>query len=140
MYDTEWLNIYLITNDYDKFDTHTHIGSVSDLMHRIDQHNGRAPGGPQDTKRAAGYWNIMFYMRIPPIRNFSCRDLVSTFNKKRGLDSRCKAMFKFATSTRSEFKISRLLIHESSKYYSEKITTLLLGKYPEDDLHSVLMD
>jgi hypothetical protein len=140
LYNNEWLNIYLITNDCETFDTHTHAGSVSDLIKRVKQHNGEIPGGPQDTKRAAGYWTLMFYMRIPPIRNFSCRELVKTFNKKRGLASRCKDMIEFAMENMTEFKVSRSFLDKNHKNYCEIVESLLRKKFTQNELDTLTMN
>lgn len=139
MYDVEWINIYIITNDCVNFDTHTHIGSASDIFKRMKQHNGLMPGGPQDTKRAAGYWNLVFYMRVPPIRNFSCKDIVKNFDTFRGLPSRCENMLTFALETRAPFQISRTLLEKGHKNYSQSIDEMIHKRFDRSKIQELFI-
>lgn len=132
MYESDWVNIYIIANDCENFDTHTHIGSVSDVNKRMKQHNGEVPGGPQDTKRAAGFWELAFYMKIPPLRNFSCKEIVKKYDTYRGLSSRCENLLLFALDIRAEFKISSSIIDKKSKYYCENIESILREHITDD--------
>lgn len=139
MYEDDWINIYIIANDCENFDTHTHIGSVSDVGKRMKQHNGEIAGGPQDTKRAAGYWELAFYMKIPPLRNFSCKEIVKKYDTYRGLSSRCENLLLFALDIRAEFKISHTIMNKSSKYYCENIEPILREHLTEEQFQTVLI-
>lgn len=139
MYENDWINIYIIANDCENFDTHTHIGSVSDVNKRMKQHNGEIAGGPQDTKRAAGYWELAFYMKIPPLRNFSCKEIVKKYDTYRGLSSRCENLLLFALDVRAEFKIAATIIDKTNKYYCENIEPILKEHLTEEQFRNVLI-
>lgn len=133
------VNIYIITNNFEDFDTQTHVGAHSKLLSRFKQHNAVIPGGPQGTKRAAGYWNMIFYMKIPPMRNFSCRDIVKQIDISRGLTSRCKKMILFAMSIRAEFRISPLILDKSSVYYSEVVEEMINECYTKEEIEKLMI-
>jgi hypothetical protein len=135
-----WLQIYIIVNDCDNFDTHTHIGSVNWAYIRLLQHNGVIQGGPQDTKRASGHWTLAFYMDIPPFRNFTCDDIVSDCNRKRGLASRCEHMLQVAMELGASFKISKKLLDTGSKFFRQNVKDIVTMNFGEDELRGVLFD
>lgn len=139
MYDNRTINIYIITNDFEDYDTQTHVGSHSDLVKRFKQHNGEIPGGPQNTKRAAGYWNVIFYMKIPPIRNFSCVDIVRQIDLSRGLPSRCRKMVLFALAIRAEFKISRHVLEKGHQFYTQVVDEIIRDRFNEKQIQSLFL-
>jgi hypothetical protein len=48
-----WLCIYVIANDCSFRTLHAWVGCNSDVFTRLDQHNGKIPGGPAATRKAA---------------------------------------------------------------------------------------
>lgn len=135
-----WLQVYVIVNDCENFDTHTHIGSVNWAVIRLLQHNNLIYGGPQDTKRAAEHWTLAFYMEIAPFRNYAIEDLVYECNQKRGLASRCEYMFEVARELGARYRIAEALIDKNSQFYRPTIVDLVNTRIPREELNQVLFD
>lgn len=140
MYICNEVSIYIITNDFEDYDTQTHVGCTSQLEKRFRQHNGDLPGGPQNTKRAAGHWSLIFYMKIPPLRNYSCKDIIKQIDISRGLPSRCKKMLNFARDIGAEFKISPLILRHGSIYYSEVVEDIITKNYTKEEIKGLLIN
>jgi hypothetical protein len=89
--------VYGLVNECDKCATHTHIGCTEStkILRRIGQHNGYVPGGPSETKRADGKWRLMFYLIVPPYRNYSSQEIKIGKNR-RGWQSKCKGTIEMA--------------------------------------------
>lgn len=125
-----WNHLYLLVNDCKSFDTHTHVGSTAWSQIRILQHNSCIPGGPQDTKRASGFWNLVMWVEIPPFRNFRMQDFINQCNSCRGIDSKCRELLVLAIETRSKFSFSKKLIEDNSSIKSVKFSEKM-GQYLE---------
>jgi hypothetical protein len=126
-----WLKIYVLANNCESFATHTHIGCVQNVIRRVDQHNGLITGGPSETKRAEGHWKLMFYMILPPYRNYSSKDIKKICKSGRGWASRCTKTLELAMTRDLEFRISKDIFDENSKYYTESIVKTL-NEYMDD--------
>lgn len=124
-----WLFIYGLVNECDKSTRHTHIGCTesSKIIRRIQQHNGLIPGGPPETKRADGYWKLMFYLVVPPYRNYSSSEIKKEGKNKRGWQSKCKRSLEMAIERGLEFRISREALDEKSRYFAKDINSLLIS-------------
>jgi len=131
-----WLELYLQVNDCKNFDTHTHVGCVAWAMMREKQHNGEIPGGPQDTKRAMEFWKMMFYLIIPPFRNFSVHDIIQECNSKRGLASRCDYLLGVSKNMGLDFRISVQVLDKRSKFYCPSVRQLLCDNLSLDELRA----
>lgn len=116
-----WLCVYILANDCPSFATHTHVGCVSEMYKRIQQHNGIIQGGPSETKRAVGHWKLMLYLELPPYRNYSSSEIILECEAGRGWLSRCSKAIEIAIHNGLEFKVSSQMMTEKSPYYSDKI-------------------
>lgn len=134
-----WLSVYVLVNECDQRGTHTRIGCVDirNLKKRIDQHNGLIPGGPSETKRGEGRWKPMFYLIIPPYRNYSSKEIKNQGRNGRGWQSRCEKTLEIAIERGLEFKISSEVFDSNSKYYAKNIAEII-EKYIES--HSVKLE
>jgi hypothetical protein len=135
--------VYGLVNECDKSTTHTHIGCTesTNILFRIKQHNGIITGGPSETKRADGYWKLMFYLIIPPYRNYSSSEIKLEGRNRRGWQSKCKKTLEIAIERGTiqlflilciilhikglEFRISEEAFDEKSKYFAKDITNLI---------------
>jgi hypothetical protein len=89
--------IYLINHDRRDIKTHTYIGAAYDFRKRLDQHNGIIPGGPRITKKAAGYWEPVFVLRMFGARKLSSKVLKREWkSSSRGLESRIRKGFELS--------------------------------------------
>ena len=85
---------YLISHNKQDIKTHTYIGCTRDFKKRLNQHNGKAPGGPRMTKRAAGFWKPVVVLELPQNRKFSSKELKKEWKQSsRGLESRIRKAF-----------------------------------------------
>jgi hypothetical protein len=86
--DDRWLFLYVLANNCSFRTLHAHVGSTEDFYRRVAQHNGQIPGGPSSTRKAAGNWQVIMYVVVPPYRNYSVKQLVQSCKKGRGWQSR----------------------------------------------------
>jgi len=115
------LYVYIMANNCPSRRLHARTGCVADLYQRYLQYNAELAGGPQGTKKAAGTWVIMFWIAIPPIRNFSSKDIKNPLEKKRGWRSKCLAGIEIASQMGLDWKISCSIKNKDSEYYSKRI-------------------
>lgn len=130
----ECLYIYIIANHCPKRRLHAMVGCTGNLARRLLQCNGVIKGGPQGTRKAAGSWKLIFWLRIPPIRNYSSKTIKSMISEKRGWKSKCHAGIVIAHWMGLEWKVSKNIKNEESSYYSVKIQRLISEKnYKSED-------
>lgn len=134
----DWIEVYIVDNNCDLFDTQTHIGSCAWSNIRLEQHNNNLPGGPQDTKRAAGCWNRMFYLIVPPLRNYNISDIIEYGNEYRGLKSRCEKLILVARLLGISFRISKHIMDENSKHYAQNIKDYIYAHYTPSEIESIV--
>lgn len=121
----ECLYIYVIANHCPKRRLHARVGCTGNLSMRLLQCNGVIKGGPQGTKKAAGSWRLIFWLRIPPIRNYSSKSIKAMISEKRGWKSKCYAGISIADWMGLEWKVSKSVKDEASSYFSTKIQKLI---------------
>lgn len=129
-----WLKIYVLANNCPSFATHTHIGCVEDVNNRVDQHNGRKPGGPSETKRAFGHWKLMCYVIVPPFRNYSSVEIKKQCKTGRGWQNRCSKALSIAFNNGLDFKIAREIFDPSSDYYTKELVEAIKNNVAESDI------
>jgi hypothetical protein len=139
---SRWLSVYVLANDCLYFATHTHIGCTEDVMRRLNQHNGLIAGGPSETKRAVGHWKLMFYILIPPIRNYSSKDIKKQCKTGRGWASRCIKTLEIALQRGLQFRICKDVFDSESKYYTKEIVKIIEDYCSQSmvDLDTLLID
>lgn len=135
----KWISLYIIANDHEQKKKHASIGRVRyDLVEtRIRQHNGKETG--VSNKALYGHCKLVFFMTLPPVRNFSSVDIKKQCGQGRGWISRCVKAIQIAFDRRIPFCISRSIFDSTSNFYSETIEQLLFKlflnrKKTEDDL------
>ena len=112
------LHIYVLANDCSFRTLHAHVGCAYNLYERVQQHNKQRPGGPPETRKAAGHWTHIMHMDIPPIRNFSTKELKGSTKRGRGWISRCKRAIALAEEKRLDWQINAIIQDAGSPYYA----------------------
>lgn len=76
-------------------------------------------GGFKVNKRrgATHQWNKLFWVALPPYRNFTVQDLKDTGRQGRGWSSRCTRMAEFAIKNGLDWAASKELLNPGSDYY-----------------------
>ncbi len=112
------LHIYVLANDCSFRTLHAHVGCAYNLEERVQQHNKERPGGPPETRKAAGHWTHIMHVDIPPIRNFSTKELKWNTKRGRGWISRCKRAITLAEERRLDWRINAIIQDSQSPYYA----------------------
>ena len=128
-----WTSMYIIGNTHPKYHAQTYIGRVENrkVETRYHQHNGTLPGGPSDTKKVHGFCVLLFYVTLPPYRNFSSDTIWQDCQAKRGWQSKFSHALEFSRSYGLPFRISKKILDETSPFYSESAKTQLETFYPQ---------
>ena len=113
-----WLYMYVLANDCGFRTLHAHVGCSADFVGRLAQHNKKSPGGPPETRKAAGNWTIIMWVRFPPLRNYSTKEFKSACKRGRGWSSRCKRAVSIARSALLDWGMNRIVADPRSPYYS----------------------
>lgn len=120
-----WLTLYVIANACEYRTLHAWVGCNSVIDKRVKQHNGAVPGGPAATRKAAGHWKPILYVEIPPVRNYSTKQIKVTCKRGRGWASRCRRALTIALNKGLSWKISRSVFDESTPFASPSIIDFL---------------
>ncbi len=73
--------LYMLVNDCPNVTTTTHIGHTTDIFRRLLQHNGKLPGGPRVTRKAAGFWKVALTIVLPQHRDLGHAELVEFWKR-----------------------------------------------------------
>jgi len=117
-----WLSIYIIANNHQMLKKQASIGRVrySELSKRFHQHNGTQEPGATN-KKLYGHCKLVFFMTLPPFRNFTSQEIILQCRTGRGWNSRCQKAIQIAHSKSLPFYVSRDVFDKSSEFYSEQI-------------------
>lgn len=83
---SEWY-VYLITDG-----RRTYVGSTTCVTRRLRQHNCELSGGARATRRSAGQWRIVCFVRGFADRKQACRWEALVKKRARGIGPRTTAM------------------------------------------------
>jgi len=122
----ESIYVYVIANQCPYRTLHARTGTTKDINCRLLQCNGIIQGGPQETKKAAGSWKLVLWIRVPPIRNYSTKHIKKSINEKRGWKSKCNLGILTAIEMGLEWKITADIQDENSKYHADKLYQFVL--------------
>lgn len=122
---TSWSYIYFLANQKEIRSVHAYIGNTQNVRRRMRQINGQLFGGPSQTKKAAGSWTPILYIRIPPYRNFNMTLLKQMFKKGKGWKNKCINALTIAHQYGFDICISKDLCTVGAVYYKTKIYNLL---------------
>lgn len=124
-----WLAVYLLANHHPEvaFRTQTHVGCVQskDIARRMQQHMGIIPGCPAETRKALGHWKLLAFIVMPPIRNFSTKDIKERIRKGRGGASRLSRALDVAIENGYIWRVTRDVSNTESPYYMPDICQFL---------------
>jgi len=117
------LYIYVFANHCKRRRLHAKIGCTSYVQYRLLQSNRAIPdvSSAESKRTKTGTWKLMFWIRIPPIRNYSSKMIKKEIQIKRGWKSKCSTGMNIASSMGLEWKITREIMKEGSRYYSKKM-------------------
>jgi hypothetical protein len=132
-----WLKLYILTNDCESAATHTMVGCVDNLSRRIDQQNGRTPGGRPEAKRADGKWTLVCFVLIPPYRNFSTKNIKNDTENGRGWISRSSRAITSAIQMGLQFRILVDTVDIESKFYAKRLADLIANYVHENDVDNL---
>lgn len=116
-----WLYIYFLGNQLNGRSVHAHIGASKYINQRIKQHNGNLLGGPSQTKKAAGHWVPLIYVRIPPFRNYSIRKVKNMYKIGKGWKNKCTNVLNVSKELGFDICVSQGLVIKGHKFYEESI-------------------
>lgn len=122
------LFIYIMANDCPQRRLHAKTGCVENLYQRVLQYNGIITGAPQGTRKAAGHWKLIFWMSLPPVRNYSSKEFIQELEKKRGWKTKCYTAIDIATKYNLEWKVTKDVTDENSHYYNKDIYEYAIKK------------
>jgi hypothetical protein len=122
------LFVYVMANDCPYRRLHAKIGCVENLSKRILQYNAIVAGAPQGTRKAAGHWKLVFWMSIPPIRNYSSKEITAEIDMRRGWKSKCCRGIEIGTEMSLDWQVTREVENKDSQYYSSKVCRLAIEK------------
>lgn len=118
----KWISIYIIANNHHLLNKQASIGRVSfnGLEKRFHQHNGTQT--PLACNRKLfGHCKLVFFMILPPFRNFTSQEIIVYCRVGRGWSSRCQRAIQMAHSKALPFYVSRDVFTKQSDFYSEQI-------------------
>ena len=113
----KFIYINVIASKQDSYALRTHVQCSSNMKRSYKVKNKRRNKNLQSKK--------MIIFRIPPLRNYSAKDIKIVCKKKRGWASKCQKVLQIALARGLEYNISRELIDEDSIYYNKNIVQIL---------------
>lgn len=117
-----WIKIYIFSNAGPTLSTHTKMGSGADPEMKLEKLNEKEIKAFKDKKRNYGFSKPMFFLIVPPYRNYHCSMITNNCRMGRGWESRCKIALKFVFSMGLEFRIHRNVMDETSVDYNQSIS------------------
>jgi hypothetical protein len=115
-----YLHIFILSNDCKKSPTHTKIGCTGDLKSMLLALN-KNENKSGNKKKETGIWNLIFYLILPPGRNYHHDPLVEECRTGRGWHSRCEKAFKLVFNMGLEFRIHEKVLELGSNYFDASI-------------------
>lgn len=107
-----YLYVYILSDESRSKTVHARVGCSSDIS---------SPAGKKRKKRGgggSGGGKILLWVRVPPVRNWSTKDVKDYCKKGRGCSSRCNKLIQIATKKGLDWKISREVVRDpDSRYY-----------------------
>jgi hypothetical protein len=119
------LHIYIFSNECESLSTRTKMGCTQDLKSKLHQLNDKEYKANQKNKRETGLWKLIFYIIVPPYRNYHYDDIIQECRTGRGWNSRCEKALHFVFSMGLEFKIDRHVLDSNSNYFDPSIYQLV---------------
>lgn len=133
--------VYILANECERPKAkHAYVGATENIRIRMEKHNNKRPGGPPATKKDAGNWKIVMYMIIPPIRNYSTKEVKDLCKNGRGWSSKCIRAIKFATQRGLVWKVTRDIANEGSVYHSPSIIKIIKKETTVEDVKHVFIE
>lgn len=134
-----WLFVYIIANHRGE-SLQAYVGCNQDPYKRLAQHNSEEPGGPSSTRKAPGDWELIMYTIVPPMTNYSSKDLVGVCKGGRGWISRCKKSINIAMQRGLDWRITRKIADQTSDYYAPSILEILNGCMTQEQIEKIYID
>lgn len=135
---TSCLYVYIVSDHYPGRRLRASIGCVADLALRLQQRKGPPQGRsmtPPDIsttsrkpKRISSAHKLMFWLRVPPVRNYSSKTIKDLIDKKRGWKSKCSEGIKIANWLGLEWKITSDIKNDKTSYYCDELNLLAMEK------------
>ena len=112
------------------------MGCVENLESRLGHLNKKELKAFKDNKRISGFWKMLFYLIIPPYRNYNCDIITNNCRTGRGWVSRIEKSLKYVFSMGKkdiyiyiinfgiglEFRIHKNILDQNSDYFDKSIS------------------
>ncbi len=109
-----YLYVYISTDENRSNTVHARVGCSSDISSPARKKRKKRNGGGG----GAGGEKILLWVRVPPVRNWSTKDVKDHCKRGRGCSSRCNKLIRIATRKGLDWKISRDVVRDpDSRYY-----------------------
>ena len=151
----QWTAIYIIANNHSTLKKQASIGRIgicvrvhfffhifkglARLAQRFRQHNGTASPGANNRK-LYGHCRLVFFMTLPPLRNFSSSEIIHQCRTGRGWNSRCQRAIQIAHAKALPFYVSREVFQQDSDFYSDAIVEQIRKLFPEQSTRELYVE